>query len=279
MKGGAMNEGVEMAVNAIGVIPARWGSTRFPGKPLAPINGKPLLQWVIEGARTSRKLREICVATDDERIADLARECGARVVMTASDLPTGTDRVWQAVRDIDGDVILNIQGDEPLIEGALLDRLVEPFERDANVEMATLGRSLDEEEEALRSLHTAKIVLNEREEALYFSRLPIPFSRVAYAPNLRLKGVVLKHIGIYGYRRAFLERFCRQAPTCLEQWEGLEQLRALYLGARIRVVQVEHDSWGVDTPEDVQKIEKLMSEKQKKRERPESLERPEGAGR
>lgn len=281
MNGNARIEGDVVAMGAVGVIPARWGSTRFPGKPLALINGKPLLQWVIEGARTSRKLREICVATDDARIADLARECGARAVMTASELPTGTDRVWQAVRDIDGDVILNIQGDEPLIEGALLDRLVEPFEQDASVEMATLGRSLDEE--ALKSPHTAKIVLNAREEALYFSRLPIPFSRIsgeASALNpehperkevsslngVSLNGVVLKHIGIYGYRRAFLERFCRQAPTCLEQLEGLEQLRALYLGARIRVVRVEHDSWGVDTPGDVQKIEKLMSEKREKGE-------------
>lgn len=243
-------------MKAIGVIPARWGSTRFPGKPLEKISGRPLLQWVIEGARTSLKLQEICVATDDERIASLAASCGARAVLTPSDLPTGTDRVWRAVENLDADVVLNIQGDEPLIEGRLLDQLVAPFEADADLEMATLGRPLDDE--ALKSQNTAKIVLNHRAEALYFSRFPIPYSRVAASGAIE---GALKHIGIYAYRRAFLKRFCEQAPTVLEQMEGLEQLRALYLGARIKVVQVEHDSWGVDTPSDVQKIEKIMQER------------------
>ena len=240
-------------MKAIGVIPARWGSTRFPGKPLATISGKPLLQWVIEGARTSRALSEILVATDDDRIAELARSTGARAVMTDSDLPTGTDRVWQAVRDIEADVIVNVQGDEPLIEGTLLDRLVAPFRDDQGIEMATLGRRLDLE--ALSSMQTAKIVLNSRDEALYFSRLPIPYSRVESSDPIE---GALKHIGIYAYRRGFLERFCAQSPTVLETMEGLEQLRALYLGARIKVVRVEHDSWGVDTPDDVQKIEKIL---------------------
>lgn len=245
---------------AIGIIPARWGSTRFPGKPLALISGKPLLRWVIEGASTSRKLQEICVATDDERIAQLAKSCGVRALMTDSELPTGTDRIWQAARETSADVILNIQGDEPLIDGALLDRLVEPFEVDREIEMATLGRALDAE--ALTSPQTAKIVLNHRGEAIYFSRFPIPYSRVQADERLN---AALKHIGIYGYRRAFLERFCAEPPTALEKSEGLEQLRALYLGARIKVIEVEHDSWGVDTPEDVQKIESIMREKRASR--------------
>lgn len=237
------------------MIPARWGSTRFPGKPLALIHGKPLLQWVIEGSRRSRMLKEILVATDDERIAHLAQSCGARAVMTDSDLPTGTDRVWQAVRETSADVVVNIQGDEPLIEGALLDRLVAPFEADATLEMATLGRALDLE--ALQSPNTAKIVLNHRDEALYFSRFAIPYSRVSATEESIIEGA-LKHIGIYAYRRSFLKLFCEQRPTILEQMESLEQLRALHLGARIRVVRVEHDSWGVDTPADVQKIEGIM---------------------
>jgi 3-deoxy-manno-octulosonate cytidylyltransferase (CMP-KDO synthetase) len=241
-------------MDAVGVIPARWGSTRFPGKPLALIAGKPLLQWVIEGARTSRKLREICVATDDTRIAELAEDCGARVVMTDSDLPTGTDRVWQAAQEVQGEVVINIQGDEPLIEGALLDRLVEPFEADANLDMATLGRPLDAE--SLRSLNTAKIILNCRDEAVYFSRFPIPYSRVT-APDGGLQAA-LKHIGIYAYRRGLLKRFCEHGPVAIEQMESLEQLRAIYLGARIKVVRVEHDSWGVDTPGDVEKIETIL---------------------
>lgn len=237
----------------LGVIPARWGSTRFPGKPLVLVAGKPLLQWVIEGSRTSRKLSEIIVATDDARIAKLAEANGCRAVMTASELPTGTDRIWQAAQGIDAEVIVNIQGDEPLIEGALLDRLVEPFDKDAALEMATLGRTLDEA--ALNSMNTAKIVLNAKDEALYFSRFPIPFSR---NPTDPAAGPALKHIGIYAYRRDFLKRFCAENPAAIENAESLEQLRALYLGARIKVVRVEHDSWGVDSPEDVEKIEKLL---------------------
>jgi 3-deoxy-manno-octulosonate cytidylyltransferase (CMP-KDO synthetase) len=220
------------------------------------INGKPLLQWVIEGAKTSQRLKTLLVATDDERIADLSERCGVRPVMTDSDLPTGTDRIWQAAQAVVGDVFVNIQGDEPLIEGALLDRLVEPFLDDSELEMATLGRPLDLD--SLNSSNTAKIVLNERHEALYFSRYPIPYSRVQ--PGGSISGA-LKHIGIYAYRREFLRRFCESGPTPLEQLESLEQLRALYLGARIKVVRVEHDSWGVDTPSDVQKIEKIMRQR------------------
>lgn len=247
-------------MKAVGVIPARWGSTRFPGKPLELISGKPLLQWVIEGAKTSQLLSEICVATDDERIAQLSRSCGARAVMTDSDLPTGTDRVWQAARELEADVFVNIQGDEPLIDGALLDLLIQPFRHDAGIEMATLGRALDEE--SLQSQNTAKIVLNHKDEALYFSRYPIPYSRQS-APT-SIDGA-LKHIGIYAYRRDFLAKFCAQAPTALETSEGLEQLRALYLGARIKVVRVEHDSWGVDTPDDIQKIEKRLNQRTQQR--------------
>lgn len=243
----------------VGLIPARYGSTRFPGKPLALINGQPLLKWVIEGARTSKTLAEIAVATDDERIAKLARECGVKALMTESDLPTGTDRIFQAANQMDlqdDDVVVNIQGDEPLIEGTLLDKLTEPFKQDAALEMATLGRALDEE--SLKSMNTAKIVLNKRSEAMYFSRLPIPYTRQAGESPF---AAALKHIGIYAYRKSFLRRFCAEPPAAVELAESLEQLRALYLGARIKVVQVAHDSWGVDTPEDVLKIERLMRER------------------
>ena len=242
-------------IKAIGVIPARWGSTRFPGKPLALIEGKALLQHVIEGSRSSKRLQEIWVATDDNRIADLARSCGAKAVMTDSDLATGTDRVWQAVQSAapDVEVIVNIQGDEPLIEGRVLDQLVEAFEESREVEMATLARTFSDLE-GFQSINTAKIVLNNRHEAVYFSRFPIPFSR-ATDPDF---SSVLKHIGIYAYRRGFLGRFCAEPPTALEKAEGLEQLRALYLGARIKVIPVDLESWGVDTPEDVQKIETII---------------------
>jgi 3-deoxy-manno-octulosonate cytidylyltransferase (CMP-KDO synthetase) len=246
-------------MKTVGIIPARYGSTRFPGKPLVLINGQPLLKWVIDGARSAKSLAEVAVATDDERIAKLARECGVRALMTDSELPTGTDRIYQAAQQMDlqdSDVIVNIQGDEPLIDGALLDKLAEPFKQDAGLQMATLGRALDEE--SLKSPNTAKIVLNKKSEAMYFSRLPIPYTRQA---GIAPYAAALKHIGIYAYRKSFLREFCAEKPAAVELAESLEQLRALYLGARIKIVQVTHDSWGVDTPEDVLKIERLMRER------------------
>lgn len=248
----------------VGVIPARYGSTRFPGKPLKLVAGKPLLQWVVEAAKTSKKLSEVLVATDDERIAELCKTLKVKVVMTDSDLPTGSDRVWQAVKSSPADVVVNIQGDEPLLRGELLDQLVQPLTEDKSLEMATLGRPLDEE--ALLSPNTAKIVLNNRHEALYFSRFPIPFSRQKWqeaASNAQLQKslpeTVLKHVGLYAYRKSFLEKFCAQQPVGVEMFESLEQLRALYLGARIKVVRTEFESWGVDTPEDVAKIEAMIA--------------------
>lgn len=240
-------------MKVLGVIPARYGSTRFPGKPLAPLLGKPLLQWVIEGVRTAKLLDEICVATDDERIANLALQIGVDVAMTDSDLPSGSDRVWAAAKDMDADVVLNIQGDEPLIQGSLIDALIAPFQERPELQMATLGRKLKDGD--LESPQTAKIVLNSRHEALYFSRFPIPYSRID-AP--RENAICLKHIGLYAYRKNFLGQFCAHGPAALELAESLEQLRALYLGVQPLVVLVDHESWGVDTPEDVPKVEHLL---------------------
>jgi len=240
-------------MQAIGVIPARFGSTRFPGKPLKKILNKPLLQWVIEGAKTSKLLKEIWVATDHPEIFALAESSGAKAVMTPADLPTGSDRVFAASRNFEADVVVNIQGDEPLLKGEMLDGLVAPMLSDPNLQMATLGRQLKEGD--LESKTTAKIVLNYRSEALYFSRFPIPYSRIDADGQ---KAVCLKHIGLYAFRKSFLAEFCAQPPTALELAEGLEQLRALYLGARIKVVEVDFESWGVDTPEDVAKVESLL---------------------
>lgn len=240
-------------MKAIGCIPARFGSTRFPGKPLVPLLGKPLLQWVIERAKSAKTLKEIIVATDDQRIADVATRSGARVVMTDPELPSGSDRTWAAVQNLDCDIVLNIQGDEPLITGETLDLLVSALQKDKQLELATLGRPMSDE--ALLSPNTAKIILNERDEALYFSRLPIPYSRGTDGVT---QYVCLKHIGIYCYRKSFLGRFCENGPVALEQAEGLEQLRALYLGARIKVIRTELETWGVDTPEDVLKVESQL---------------------
>ncbi|MCB0343106.1 MAG: 3-deoxy-manno-octulosonate cytidylyltransferase [Pseudobdellovibrionaceae bacterium] len=237
----------------VGVIPARYGATRFPGKPLVKIAEKPLLQWVIEGARQSKKLDEVIVATDHSEIQELCRGLSCEVVMTDPDLPSGSDRVWATVKDASCDVVVNIQGDEPLISGDWIDQLVTPFENDPALAMATLGRPLKPGD--LESSTTAKIVINKKGEAIYFSRFPIPYSRndAEHFPE-----GCLKHIGMYAFSKSFLKEFCGQPPTVIEQAEGLEQLRALYLGARIHVVPVNYESWGVDTPEDVKKIESIL---------------------
>lgn len=247
-------------MKVLGVIPSRYGSTRFPGKPLVEIQGKPLLQWVIEGVQNSQCLDSLLVATDDSRIADLAQKLSnvypLEVVMTESDLATGTDRVWQAAKDKDCDVVVNIQGDEPLICGELVDSLCQPFLK-SPVDMTTLARSFKNKEEIL-SANTAKIVVNKDNQAIYFSRHPLPLP--SNDQGLALE-TCLKHIGMYAYSKSFLQKFCQQEPVNIEKAERLEQLRALYLGGQIQVVRVESDSWGVDTPEDVQRIEKLLSSK------------------
>jgi len=235
------------------VIPARYGATRFPGKPLVPILGRPLLQWVIEGSQTSKFISEVLVATDDERIARLAEGCGVKAVMTSSDVPSGSDRVYIAVKDLDADIVVNIQGDEPLVTGGILDELVRPLIDDPGLAMATLASTLREGE--LQAMNVAKIILDHRHEAVYFSRFPIPYSRID-APQSG--GVCLKHIGLYAYRKSFLRRFCDHGPVALEEAEGLEQLRALYMRERIYVAKTDHMCWGVDTPEDVLKVEKML---------------------
>lgn len=242
----------------VGVVPVRYGATRFPGKPLAPILNKPMLQWVMEGVSQSKKIQRRILATDDKRIADVATRLGYEVIMTESDLPSGSDRVWAAVQDLPYDIIVNIQGDEPLIRGDVLDSLIEQVEN-GNCDMATLGHELTEE--TLFSQQVAKVVSNHEGMALYFSRLPIPFSRRPFGEFSgagAAKIPALKHIGIYAYKKSFLKAFCEQPPIGIEEAEGLEQLRALYLGAKLKVVKTAHDCWGVDIPTDVQKIEKIM---------------------
>lgn len=245
----------------IGVIPARYGSTRFPGKPLVKIGDKPLLQWVVEGVRSAKKIQEFWLATDHPEIAELGKKLGLKVVMTDSDLATGSDRVWAAVESENADVVVNVQGDEPLMTGEILDQLVSPFLADSGLEMATLAKRANKED--LESQTTAKIVLNQKGEAIYFSRYPIPYSRVSHTSENAMQGVNigLKHIGVYAYRKSFLQKFRACPVNPLEVAEGLEQLRALYLGARIKVITVDHDSWGVDTPEDVNKILSKLREK------------------
>ena len=245
--------------SVLGVIPARWGATRFPGKPLALIAGKPLVQRVWERARAAAKLDAVLIATDDERIANAARGFGAEVVMTSPDHPSGTDRIAEAARVFAAERgpvshVVNIQGDEPTIDPALIDVLAETLLADPTLDMVTAATPLHDAAE-LRNPNCVKVVLARTGDALYFSRAPIPFfGAVDAAEAVR----PLRHQGIYGYTSRFLADFVRWPPSPLEKAERLEQLRALENGARIRVVVTARESLGVDAPEDVARVEKVL---------------------
>ena len=241
-------------MRVIGVIPSRWGSTRFPGKSLHPICGKPLVQWVVEAVQRAKSLDEVIVATDDARIAEAVKGF-AKVAMTRPDHPSGTDRVAEAAAPGDEDIVINIQGDEPLIDPGLIDALAGRMKTDAGWAMATAAcpiRSLRD----LEARTVVKVVLARDGGALYFSRLPIPCRRDGEA-DLG-SGLYLRHLGIYAYRGAFLKRLVQEPPCALEKTECLEQLRALYLGGRIAVIQTEDLGVGVDTPADVATVEALL---------------------
>lgn len=235
------------------VIPARYASTRFPGKPLAMLLGKPMVQWVWEGARASKLASRVLVATDDARIAEAARGFGAEVVMTRADHPTGTDRLAEVAAGDDAEIYVNVQGDEPLIRADVIDAVVAPLTADAALNMASACRKPRPGDD-LASPDLVKLVRNLRGDALYFSRSRIPFPRDgepgAAGP--------LVHIGLYVYRRAFLLDYARRAPTPLENTEKLEQLRALEHGERIRMVEVDYESIGVDRLEDVPRAEERL---------------------
>ncbi len=241
-------------MRVVGVIPSRWGSTRFPGKSLTMICGKPLIQWVVESCRQALRLNDLVVATDDERIRKVVESFGVRVAMTRSDHPSGTDRVAEAVRYDPADVIVNIQGDEPLIDPGLIDRLVAVMLSTVGWDMATAAAPLAVEEAVKSTI--CKVVMDAENRALYFSRAPIPHIRDHdfHAADT----VYWRHIGIYLYRAAFLNKLVAAPPCLLEQAECLEQLRALYLGGRIKVETARHAGVGVDTPADVIVVEKLL---------------------
>ncbi|MEM7013815.1 MAG: 3-deoxy-manno-octulosonate cytidylyltransferase [Verrucomicrobiota bacterium] len=234
----------EIVQSTLGAIPARWGSTRFPGKPLHSIAGKPLVQHVWERCQECERLDHVVIATDDDRIADAAAGFGAEVAMTKPDHPSGTDRIAEVARQYpDHGAIINIQGDEPLIEPGLIDELALQLQDDPSLEMVTAANPL-EDLDLLDDINVVKVVLNNSNKALYFSRSCIPFRRS------EVEGLVFyRHKGIYGYQRDFLLRYVEWSPSLLEQCEGLEQLRALENNARIHVVVTNDDSPGVDTPE------------------------------
>lgn len=244
-------------MHVVAVIPARYASTRFPGKPLALIQNKPMIQWVYERTCQAQLVDEVVVATDDQRIADAVCAFGGRVCMTSPDHPTGTDRLAEVAAGLQAELIVNVQGDEPLIDPQMIDAAIAPLRDDAAIEMGTLAAPIATAED-FRNPNIVKVVVDRLGFALYFSRAPIPHDRDAAAalpPSAR------KHIGLYVYRRVFLLRYAALAETELEQLEKLEQLRALEHGARIRVVDTMAGCIGVDTPEDLARIEMLLRQR------------------
>lgn len=241
-----------------GIIPARWASTRFPGKPLADIGGKTMLRRVYEQASRSRSLQAVVVATDDDRIAEHVRSFGGRVVMTAADHPSGTDRCQEALLKLDTsfDYVINIQGDEPFIEPEQIDELASVLEN-GKVELATQMIEVDSHE-ILFDRGEVKIVLNDRSEALYFSRMPIPFLKGVDEKEWHTRHRYYRHVGMYAYRADILEQITRLPVSPLEKAESLEQLRWLEHGYRIRCVPTRFDSHCIDTPEDIEKVLKRM---------------------
>ncbi|MGK0187605.1 MAG: 3-deoxy-manno-octulosonate cytidylyltransferase (CMP-KDO synthetase) [Verrucomicrobiales bacterium] len=253
---------VSYPINILGVIPARWASSRFPGKPLHLIAGKPLVQHVWERCEEADALDSTIVATEDERIRDCVEGFGGRVCMTSTDHQSGTDRVAEAAA-LAGDYshVINVQGDEPLIAPGLINSLAECLRMDSKIEMITAANPLTSEEE-FEDPNVVKVVIDGAGNALYFSRSAIPFRRNA-VPSL----LNYRHNGIYGFSSAFLRQFVSWPPSALELSEGLEQLRALENGARIKVVVTAEMALGVDTPEQAVTLEEMLLN------RPQSLQR------
>ena len=241
----------------LGVIPARLASSRFPGKVLAQIASKPMLQHVYERASRSRYITTIIVATDDRNVFDVARNFGARVRMTRSDHLSGTDRVAEVASAENCDIVVNIQGDEPLIDPDAIDAAILPMVHDSEIQMATLKKRIVDPRE-IADPNVVKVITDLAGDAIYFSRLPIPYQRDAGVPGSRAVAPYFKHIGMYLYQRDFLLGYSALPVGPLEQMERLEQLRALENGLKIRVVETDYESIGVDTPEDLERVATLF---------------------
>jgi len=243
-----------MAVRTLVVIPARYASSRLPGKPLVAIDGRPMVQWVYEAAGRVPSVERVVVATDDERVAKAVEGFGGEAVMTSAAHPSGTDRVAEAARRIGAEIVVNLQGDEPLIDPQVVELAIEPLLAEAAVVMSTLCTRLHDEAD-WRDPNVVKVVRAANGDALYFSRAPIPHPREATDLDAC---PVYKHLGLYVYRADFLERLTELPPSPLERVERLEQLRVLEAGYRIRVVETTHDTIGVDTPDDLERVRALV---------------------
>ena len=246
----------------VGVIPARYASTRFEGKVIAPLAGKPLVVHVYERALEAARISSVIIATEDDRVRDAVLPFGARVVMTRPDHPSGTDRVAEAVADSNADIVVNIQGDEPLIDPALIDAVAALLQQQPLAQMGTAAHAIDRVEDFINP-NVVKVVTDAQGLALLFSRAPLPWWRDGFAQGvaaLPAQPAPLRHIGLYSYRAGFLRAFPTLAPAPLEQCEALEQLRALWHGHRIAVhVAAQAPGPGVDTPEDLARVRALWA--------------------
>ncbi len=240
-------------MKVLGVIPARYGSTRFEGKALADILGKPMIQHVYERAIKATNISDITVATDDQRIFKAVKDFGGKVVMT-SQHPTGTDRIAEVAKSCDADIIVNIQGDEPLIEPKMIDEAIEPFFQDDSIDLSTLVHRISSDSE-YNNPNVVKVVVNKAGFAMYFSRSPIPHIKA----NVDKENICLyRHVGLYVYKKDALLKFASMPSTPLEICEGLEQLRFLENGYKMKVVETNYKSIGVDTPQDLEKVKSIM---------------------
>ncbi len=236
----------------IAIIPARYASTRLPGKALADIGGRPMIEHVYRRTSEARSVSSVIVATDDERIQRAVIAFGGNAVLTSPHHPSGTDRLAEVAASLTCGIVVNVQGDEPLIEPAIIDSAVEPLQTDPTLEMSTLRRRLDQRAD-IDNPNITKVVVDRDGYALYFSRAPIPYVRSG-APAARTWG----HVGLYVYRRACLLRLASLPPTDLERSEALEQLRALEHGIRIKAIETSHEAIGVDTPDDLERVRRLF---------------------
>ncbi len=242
------------------IIPARYASTRFPGKPLADIAGKTMIQRVYEQCKQINELAYVIVATDDERIYQNVIQFGGEACMTSSQHLTGTDRIWEVVEKLNlaVDVIINVQGDEPFIQPSQIQNIIACFQ-DANAAIATLVKPI-EQNEVLFNVNAPKVVLDEAHFALYFSRQAIPFLRNEPTENWLNKHIYYQHIGIYGFRKDVLQKLVKLAPSKLEQAESLEQLRWLAAGYKIKTATTHETTIAIDTPEDLERALKIYNQ-------------------
>ncbi len=237
-------------MKTIGVIPARFDSRRLPGKPLAEIEKKPLIQYVYQQAQKVKNIDELLVATDNERIFNKVRQFGGKVKLTSAQCRSGSDRVAEAIKDIKCEVVVNIQGDEPFFEPEMVEKMIGLLTKNPEIQVSTPCVKIKKREE-IKDENVVKVALDKDNFAIYFSRLPIPYFREG-------KGNFLKHLGFYAFRRDFLLQFSRWPQTPLEKAEKLEQLRILENGCRIKVVECHSDSLGIDVPADLQRAKEFL---------------------